>query len=94
MTDPRIALGYEVEPDVEGPYELAAACDTGGDAGGTLDVGIMARRVSDGERIVIGEIWAACPNRDQEGKTRIDAAAVASRIVDVLNTLEKQSEDH
>ena len=86
MPDPRIALGYEVEPEVEGPYELAAALDVSQLSGGTLDIGILARRRSDGERIVIGEIWASCPNRDQNGKTRIDAAAVAKRIVDMLNS--------
>lgn len=86
MTDPRVSLGYEVEADVTGPYEvIPAQPDTDLIVGGTLDVGITALR-ADGTRIVIGEIWAACPNYTAEqGKTRIDAAVVASRIVSELN---------
>ena len=78
MTDPRVALGYEVEPSVSGPYELADALTDG-----TLDRGIIARR-ADGTRIVIGEIWAACPT-EGGGKTRIDANAVATEVVARLN---------
>ena len=41
---------------------------------------------ADGTRIVIGEIWAKCPNcTEEEGSTRIDAAAVASHIVSELD---------
>ncbi len=78
MTDPRVAMGYEVEPSVSGPFELANATTDG-----TLDRGIVARR-ADGTRIIIGEIWAACPTDGGE-KTRIDANAVATEIIERLN---------
>ena len=82
--DPRVSLGYEVEPDVTGPYSVQPAERKGdGSDGGSLDVGIVARR-SDGKRIIIGEIWAACPDEDG-GKTRIDAITVARRLVAELN---------
>lgn len=82
MTDPRIGLGLEVEPEVAGPYEVRKV-EKPSTNGGTLDVGIIAYTAC-GKRIVIGEIWAACPD-DEGSKTRIDAIAVATRIVDALN---------
>ena len=81
IADLRVALGYEVEPSVSGPYELAEALTDG-----TLDRGIVARR-ADGTRVVIGEIWAACPT-EGGGKTRIDAQQVATEIIALLNVAE------
>lgn len=84
MSDPRIALGKEVEPDVQGPYSAVPAHRDGtGDDGGTLDQAIRAY-TKDGRPVVIGEIWAAALGR-AGSKVRIDAAAVAQRIVDTLN---------
>ncbi len=84
MTDPRIPLGLSVEPEVRGPYSVQPASRDGtGDDGGSLDVAITAH-TRDGTRVVIGELWAACPN-EHGGKTRIDAHAVASRLVGKLN---------
>ena len=85
--DPRVALGYEVEPNVTGPYNVQPARrDGSGDDGGSLDVGITARTTG-GKRVVIGEIWAACPDEDGV-KTRIDANAVARTVVTRLNAAE------
>ena len=78
--DPRIGLGYDVESNVQAPFAIMPAKS---DGSGTLDVGIIAH-TSGGVRIVIGEIWAACPN-DEDGKTRIDAHRVATEIVAKLN---------
>jgi len=84
MTDPRPSLGYAVEPNVKGPYHIQPAHrDGSGNDGGILDIGITAH-TSDGKRVVIGEIWAACPD-ENGGKTRIDALAVATSIVETLN---------
>ena len=82
MDDPRVALGYEVEVDVRGPYAWVKS--NGAGEGGTLDVGLVAHNEA-GERIVIGEIWAVCPTDGEKEKTRIDAAAVASGIIEELN---------
>ncbi len=88
MTDPRISYGLNVEPDVRGPYGVQPADrDGSGNDGGSLDVAITARTAS-GKRVVIGEIWAACPDEDG-GKTRIDATAVATRLVAELNQEEE-----
>lgn len=84
MPDPRISYGVRVEPNVKGPYGAQPARrDATGDDGGTLDVGITAH-TNNGTLVVIGEIWAACPN-ENGGKTRIDAIAVATRLVAKLN---------
>ena len=84
MNDPRTTFGLSVEPDVRGPYGVQPAHRDGtGDDGGTLDVGLTAH-TRDGTRVVIGEIWAACPD-ENGGKTRIDAGAVAKRLVAELN---------
>ena len=84
MNDPRVEMGYHVEPKVVGPFTVQPARRVGdGSDGGSLDQGIIAQ-LPDGTRVVIGEIWAACPN--QHGtKTRIDAAAVAEAICRTLN---------
>ena len=85
--DPRERLGLKVEPDVVPPFELVAAKrDGSGNDGGTLDIGIIAR-LPNGEKVVIGEIWAACPGSGEE-KVRIDARRVAQAIVDTLNGAE------
>lgn len=81
--DPRVAMGYDVEPEVFPPFEVMPASDTGGQLGGTLDHAIIAR-TKDGRRIVIGEIWAACPGAGGT-KVRIDAREVARRIAETLN---------
>ena len=84
MPDLRESLGIEVEPDVKGPYSTQPAKRDGtGNDGGILDVGIIAY-LANGKRVVIGEIWAACPDEDG-GKTRINASTVAERIVSELN---------
>ncbi len=83
MTDPRIGMGFEVDLRVTGPYEVRAATSSDG---GSLDVAIVARRVVGGERIVIGEIWAACPSDGSEEKVRLDAVEVASDICAKLNS--------
>lgn len=85
-SDPRKQLGLEVVPSVSGPYELMGAKPTTPDAGGTLDVGILAR-TPDGRRVVIGEIWAACPGKDGV-KIRIAAREIAQRMIDTLNGAE------
>ena len=64
--------------------------ETGGDGGGKLDREIVAR-TRDGRWVVIGEIWAACPG-EGGGKIRIDADAVAKRIVATLNDAETPQE--
>ena len=81
MTDPRIALGYEVEPGVTGPYTIQPA--NLGEDRGTLDHAIVAH-TKDGRPVIIGEIWAASLGKGG-AKIRIDAAAVAQQIVDTLN---------
>jgi len=83
MSDPRERYGMTVEPDVTGPYEVMGAKRTSADEGGTLDRGIVAH-TRDGRRVVIGEVWAAGVGKDG-AKIRIDADAVAHRIVAVLN---------
>ena len=85
MTDPRIALGYEVDLEITGPYTVRRPSPN---AAGILDVGIVADRL-DGTSIVIGEIWAACVGKDGK-KVRIDAFAVATRIVADLNSKWKE----
>lgn len=83
--DPRVDMGYDVKPEVQGPYSIRRARRDGtGNDGGTLDVGIIAYTV-DGTQVVIGEIWAACPD-DDGGKTRIDAIQVSKGIVARLNS--------
>lgn len=77
MTDPRIGLGYEVEPVVHGPWSL----HPGGE--GTLDRGIVAQTKS-GEKVVIGEIWAAAVGA-KGTKVRVDSVAIAEALVAVLN---------
>ena len=86
MADPRIAFGLTVEPDVQGPFEVRAASPGSPSEGGTLDCGIVAR-TADGRSVVIGEIWAACPGPGGS-KVRIDARAVAERIVRALTERE------
>lgn len=76
-------MGYEVEPNVVGPFEVLEAADTGGAAGGILDRGIVAR-TQDGRSVVIGEVWAAGVGRGSP-KIRIDASAVARSIVHRCN---------
>lgn len=84
MSDPRKGLGYEVEDEVVGPYSTLAALPS--DNGGTLDRGIVAT-TKDGRRVVIGEVWAAAVGPGGE-KIRIDADAIARRIVETLNGAE------
>ena len=83
MNDPRERLGVTVEQDVTGPYEVMASHPASPDTGGTLDRGIVAH-TRDGRRVVIGEVWAACVGKDW-AKVRIDADAVARRIIATLN---------
>jgi hypothetical protein len=84
MTDPREQLGHEVHSHVKGPFSVRQATRDGtGDDGGTLDVALVAH-TEDGTRVIIGEIWAACPNQ-LGGKTRINAKEVADSIVTTLN---------
>ena len=84
MTDPRTEYGLEVEPRVTGPYSVQPAKrDGSGDDGGTLDQAIIAH-TEDGRSVIIGEVWAA-GHGEGGSKIRIDAAAVAQAIVDVLN---------
>lgn len=84
MADPRKDMGYEVHDRVHGPFSIrAAARDGTGNDGGVLDRAIVAQ-TKDGTCIIIGEIWAACPN-EHGGKTRIDAHAVAEAITQTLN---------
>ena len=84
MTDPRTTYGLQVEARVTGPYSIQPAIRDGtGDDGGTLDHAIVAY-TERGQRVVIGEIWAAGHGRGGT-KIRIHAAAVAQEIVDTLN---------
>lgn len=84
MTDPRKALGYDVEPRVKGPYEVMAASRVGdGSDGGTLDRGLVAR-TEDGRPVVIGEVWAAGVGSGGS-KVRLDASAIATDVVRALN---------
>ena len=91
MSDPRIDMGYAVEPKVVGPFEVVEAADTGGLAGGTLDRGIVAY-TEDGRRVVIGEIWAAGVGKGGS-KIRLDASAIARRLVDAANDCAARKED-
>jgi hypothetical protein len=82
MTDPRLALGLEVEESVCGPYKVVAAARTSPDDGGTLDCGIVAH-TKDGRQLVIGEIWAAGVGPGGS-KVRLDARKIAEDIVAML----------
>ena len=67
-------------------FEIKKAEPPNPDTGGTLDRGIVAR-LEDGRRVVIGEIWAACPT-ENHGRISIDTDAAAQRVVDALNAAE------
>lgn len=84
MTDPRELLGFVVHHAVTGPYHTRSASRTGtGDDGGTLDCAIIAQ-LPDGTRIIIGEIWAACPD-SMGNKHRINANEIANKIAITMN---------
>jgi hypothetical protein len=87
--DPRIALGLTVEPHVVGPFSVRGATRTSPDEGGTLDCGLLGY-VTGGRPVVFGEIWAACPS-GTNGKVRLDARAVAERIVSLLNAYDPEA---
>lgn len=87
--DPRIALGMTVEPQVRPPFSVRGASPASPDDGGTLDCGLLGH-VADGRPVVFGEIWAACPSGTHE-KVRLDARAVAERIVSLLNATDPEA---
>ena len=89
----------DIQP-ISGPFEIKTAEPPTPDHGGTLDRGIVGR-LPDGRRVVIGEVWAACPAEDVDpasglvrgaernlSRISIDTDAMAQRIVDGLNRLE------
>ncbi len=87
VSDPRIALGFDVEAGVVGPYGIIPATRDGtGDDGGALDRAITAH-TKDGRPVIIGEIWAAGHGKGG-AKIRIDADGVALQIVHALNRAE------
>ena len=87
--DQRIALGVTVEPQVRAPFSVRGASPASPDDGGTLDCGLLGH-VADGRPVVFGEIWAACPSGTHE-KVRLDARAVAERIVSLLNAYDPEA---
>jgi len=64
-----------------GPYCVIAGDVT---VGAHTTVESHVRIGSEFGEVVIGEIWAACPD-EHGGKTRINAKAVAAKIVKTLN---------